>query len=91
MNKWNMTDEHHNPVNYACLMLHSMGLSNPHLSQNNQGNDVIAFEFNSMSIFNPYMTENGFDTCKPSDYELTDAQANALCHVNDALGFNWGL
>ena len=91
MNNWNMNDEHDNPVHYACLMLNAMGLNDPHLSQNNEGDPVIAFTFNDVGIFNPYMTENGFDECKCWAYNLTPIQAKALCKVNDALGFNWGL
>jgi hypothetical protein len=91
MNNWNMNDEHDNPVHYACLMLNVMGLNDPHLSMNNEGDPVIAFTFNDVGIFNPYMTENGFDECKCWAYNLTPIQANALCKVNDALGFNWGL
>jgi hypothetical protein len=91
MNNWNMNDEHDNPVHYACLMLNAMGLNDPHLSQNNEGDPVIAFTFNDVGIFNPYMTDNGFDECKCWAYNLTPIQANALCKVNDALGFNWGL
>ena len=91
MNNWNMNDEHDNPVHYACLMLNAMGLNDPHLSMNNEGDPVIAFTFNDVGIFNPYMTENGFDECKCWAYNLTPIQANALCKVNDALGFNWGL
>jgi hypothetical protein len=91
MKHLNMNDEHDNPVHYACLMLNALGLNDPHLSQNNEGDPVIAFTFNDVGIFNPYMTENGFDQCDAGNYGLTGIQANALCKINDALGFNWGL
>jgi hypothetical protein len=91
MKHLNMNDEHDNPVHYACLMLNALGLNDPHLSQNNENDPVISFTYKDMSIFNPYMVENGFDKCDPEYYDLTEIQANALCKVNDALGFNWEL
>ena len=89
--KFDMNDEQDNPVHYACLMLNALGLNDPHLSQTPEGDLVIAFTFDDMSIFNPYMTSDGFEECDAGDYGLTGMQANALCKINDALGFNWGL
>jgi hypothetical protein len=86
---WSYSEDNHSePLHYALLMLQAMGLPNPHLSNTAMGDPIIAMTVNDESIFNPYLSSCGRFDAKPSDYGITEKQANALFKTNAALGFD---
>jgi hypothetical protein len=86
---WSYSEDNHSePLHYALLMLDSMGLPNPHLSQTIEGDSIIAITWQDISISNPYRSSCGRFDAKPSDYGITEKQANALFKTNAALGFD---
>ena len=85
---WSYSEDNHSePLHYALLMLQAMGLPNPHLSQTIEGDSIIAITWQDISISNPYRSSCGRFDAKPSDYGITEKQANALIKTNAALGF----
>jgi hypothetical protein len=82
-------DEPYNPVSLALLMLDSMGLFNTHLAKTIEGDSILAFTWQDISISNPYRSSCGRFDAKPSDYGITEKQANALIKTNAALGFEY--
>ena len=82
-------DNHDSPIHYALLMLHAMGLPDPHLSNTASDEPILAITVNDESIFNPYKSSCGRFEAMPSQYGITEKQANALCKANEALGFDY--
>lgn len=76
------------PEACALALLRSLGLPEPHISQNAEGGRVFAFTWQDISIYDPYTSSCGRGAASPTVYGLTPQQAQAIDHLNKIFNFD---